>query len=94
MGKLSKVVGFGLVNEKSEYLFMEQVSNDGIEVYTREKADNATLFDTHEKAKEVGLDIFCETGQWKYMILDEDLPISIVAVTKIIEEEEIERLVY
>lgn len=94
MGKLSKVVGFALVNKKSEYLLMSQASNNDIEIYTRNDADDATLFDTHERAKDVGLDIICETGHWRYMILDDDIPVSVVKVTKIIEEDEVERLVY
>jgi len=93
MSKFSKVVGFGLVNKKSEYLYLEQVSSLGIEVYTRENSDGATLFDTEEKAERVGLDIIRGFGndKWEYMALDEDFPVSVVKVTKIIEEEEVSR---
>lgn len=90
---MDKTVGFAIVGRSGDFLRFEQVSDNGVEIYTTEKAKDATLFNTNEDAVREACSMISGNGKWDYQFLDEDTPIGVVELTILAYVSDIEKLV-
>jgi hypothetical protein len=86
---MEKIEGYALINGKGEFLEIEHVLGNpkAIQVFTRKSSEFATLWKKEEEAEEYALDMIELKGKWDYNMLKEDLPVSLVKVTKLIHLE-------
>ncbi|QIW89752.1 hypothetical protein PQE71_gp070 [Bacillus phage Izhevsk] len=82
------VEGYALVTAKGHYLTMEQVASHDIEVLTFANPDMATLH-TLDLAIQTKKEIIDNNGYWNYSALEEQIPVGIVKITKLIKVEEV-----
>lgn len=82
------VEGYALVTAKGKYLTMEQVSSHDIEVLTFSNPDMATLHKL-DVAIQTKKDIISNDGYFHYCALEEQIPVGIVKITKLIKVEEV-----
>lgn len=87
-----KIIKYALVNKDLEYLGMQQINNDTIEVFTSNDLNSATMFESYNRAKEVGYNIKFGIGDFNYNISKDDIPTDIVKVTKTIEVKLLDKL--
>lgn len=82
------VEGYALVSANGKYLSMEQISSHDVEVLTFSNPDMATLF-TLDIAIQTKKEIIDNTGYYHYSALEEQIPVGIVKITKLIKIEEV-----
>ncbi|AGI11896.1 hypothetical protein X915_gp085 [Bacillus phage vB_BanS-Tsamsa] len=82
------VEGYALVTAKGHYLSLEQVASHDIEVLTFSNPDMATLHKLGV-AIQTKQEIIDNNGYWNYSILEEQIPVGIVKIKKIIKVEEV-----
>uniref|UniRef100_A0AB39C7P5 Uncharacterized protein n=1 Tax=Bacillus phage KoopaTroopa TaxID=3234046 RepID=A0AB39C7P5_9CAUD len=82
------IEGYALVTAKGKYLSMEQVASHDIEVLTFSNPDMATLH-TLDLAIQTKKEIINNDGYWNYSALEEQIPVGIVKITKLIKVEEV-----
>ena len=87
-----KIVKYALVNKDLRYLSMQQISNDTIKVFTSNDLNFATIFESYDRAREVGYDIKFDTGDFNYNISKDDMPTDIIKITKTIEVKFLDKL--
>lgn len=89
---LKKIEGYALANKDSKYLHLTQVGHHDISIYSSENVDDATMFDSYNRAKEVGYDIKFGIGQWNYLLNNNDMPTDIIKITKTVEVKFLDKL--
>lgn len=90
-----KIEGYVLVNKNNKYLATEQdmeFESNGtlIWCYQTSNIDQADLFDMVSDARDIKDEInSLKPTNWRYQIEDEEKPVKIVKVTKLIHIEEV-----
>lgn len=83
---------YALTNKDGKYLVFNQVSNDGVEVYVSDDANEATTFSSKSNAHIIGYSVKFDTSEWDYFSSDDAIPVNIVKIKKVVEVENIEKL--
>jgi len=87
-----EIKGFALIDENEQYLYMEQVGSNDVDVYSTPTPTQAHLFESKSKAEHEARSMVTGNGSWNY-ILCCDEPVAIVELTIVTHQEVVQKLI-
>lgn len=85
---MEKIEGYALVTKNGRYLNSDQTGETEVVVLSFSSPDKAQLWSSEKQASFLMLQIIKKNGDmWDFVIDEEDLPVAIVKITKLVHVE-------
>lgn len=77
---IKKVLRYVVTNSEGDYLSFNQIDGSGVEVFTTDSIEQATLFTSYSDALNEGYNLKFGTGTWEYYAGENCVPADVTKV--------------